>query len=209
MTNPLSSGEWLREPAHATVDAELVRFTTSPGTDLWQRTYYGFRNHNAPALLLPATRNMTLMRGSRSSTGGASTRPASLAHDNADNMGEGSIEHENDMLSRLGSVVTNSGYSDWATRDTPSTGTDAGTRSRARAALPVEAGPDGTAWEQLRVFHLHGLGETTKEFGSAAVLPDGSTVGIGVYACSPEDSSFEAQFDQIRLEPSVWQPHAG
>ncbi|HSO03656.1 MAG TPA: DUF1349 domain-containing protein [Candidatus Limnocylindrales bacterium] len=60
MTNPLSSGEWLREPAHAPVDAELVRFTTSPGTDLWQRTYYGFRNDNAPALLLPATRNMTL-----------------------------------------------------------------------------------------------------------------------------------------------------
>jgi regulation of enolase protein 1 (concanavalin A-like superfamily) len=43
--------------------------------------------------------------------------------------------------------------------------------------------------------------------GSAAVLPDGSTVGIGVYACSPEDSSFEAQFDQIRVQPSVWQPH--
>ena len=48
MTNPLSTGEWLREPAHATVDAEFVRFTTSPGTDLWQRTYYGFRNDNAP-----------------------------------------------------------------------------------------------------------------------------------------------------------------
>ena len=38
--------------SHAMVDNERVRFTTSPGTDLWQRTYYGFRNDNAPALLL-------------------------------------------------------------------------------------------------------------------------------------------------------------
>ena len=53
MTNPLSTGEWLRRPAHALVDDERVRFTTSPGTDLWQRTYYGFRTDNAPALLLP------------------------------------------------------------------------------------------------------------------------------------------------------------
>ena len=57
------------------------------------------------------------------------------------------------------------------------------------------------------IFLLHRLGETTEEIGSAAVLPDGSTVGIGVYACSPEDSSFEAQFDQIWLQPCVWQPH--
>jgi uncharacterized protein len=209
MTNPLSSGEWLREPAHATVDAELVRFTTSPGTDLWQRTYYGFRNDNAPALLLPATRNLTLTVRVSFQYRRRFDQAGVLVHLNADTWAKASIEHENDMLSRLGSVVTNSGYSDWATRDIPSTGQMWYRVSRRGPDFRFEAGPDGTAWEQLRVFHLHGLGETTEELGSAAVLPDGSTVGIGVYACSPEDSSFEAQFDQIRLEPSVWQPHAG
>jgi regulation of enolase protein 1 (concanavalin A-like superfamily) len=62
--------------------------------------------------------------------------------------------------------------------------------------------------EQLRIFHLKGLGETTGQMGVATLLPDGPTVGIGAYACSPEESSFEAQFDQIRMQPSVWQPHA-
>jgi regulation of enolase protein 1 (concanavalin A-like superfamily) len=207
MTNPLSTGEWLREPAHAMVDNERVRFTTSPGTDLWQRTYYGFRNDNAPALLLPASSNMTLTVRVSFQYRRRYDQAGVLVHLNADTWAKASVEHENDVLSRLGSVVTNSGYSDWATRDIPSTRQMWYRVSRRGPDFRFEAGPDGIHWEQLRIFHLHRLGETTEEMGSAAVLPDGSTVGIGVYACSPEDSSFEAQFDQIRLQPSVWQPH--
>ena len=37
-----------------------MRFTTTAGTDLWQRTYYGFRNDNAPALVLPASGSLSL-----------------------------------------------------------------------------------------------------------------------------------------------------
>ena len=41
---------WTREPADFTVSAEKVEIVTKPHTDLWQRTYYHFRNDNAPVL---------------------------------------------------------------------------------------------------------------------------------------------------------------
>ena len=41
---------WLREPAAFTMSDEKVEIVTKPHTDLWQRTYYHFRNDNAPVL---------------------------------------------------------------------------------------------------------------------------------------------------------------
>ena len=40
--------EWTREPASFTVSDDRVEIVTKPRTDLWQRTYYHFRNDNAP-----------------------------------------------------------------------------------------------------------------------------------------------------------------
>ena len=103
--------------------------------------------------------------------------------------------------------MTNDGYSDWATRDIPSTGQMWYRVSRRGPQLRFEAGPDGLHWEPLRIFHLHRLGPTTPEMGAAKELADGPTVGIGVYACSPEQSSFTARFDHLSIAPSVWEPH--
>ena len=39
---------WTREPKHHVIDGDILKVTTAPNTDLWQRTYYHFRNDNAP-----------------------------------------------------------------------------------------------------------------------------------------------------------------
>jgi len=41
---------WTREPAAFTLSDDRVEIITRPHTDLWQRTYYHFRNDNAPVL---------------------------------------------------------------------------------------------------------------------------------------------------------------
>ena len=41
---------WTREPARWSLTEDRASITTSPHTDLWQRTYYHFRNDNAPVL---------------------------------------------------------------------------------------------------------------------------------------------------------------
>ena len=46
----MSMFRWTREPEEYTITDEKITITTQPHTDLWQRTYYHFRNDNAPAL---------------------------------------------------------------------------------------------------------------------------------------------------------------
>ena len=39
---------WTREPKDVKVTDEKIEIITTPHTDLWQRTYYHFRNDNSP-----------------------------------------------------------------------------------------------------------------------------------------------------------------
>lgn len=49
-TLDLNQFEWTRAPKSFAIGDSVVEIITDPGTDLWQRTYYHFRNDNAPAL---------------------------------------------------------------------------------------------------------------------------------------------------------------
>lgn len=41
---------WTREPTGYSVSSDKIEIITKPHTDLWQRTYYHFKNDNAPVL---------------------------------------------------------------------------------------------------------------------------------------------------------------
>ena len=41
---------WINEPSDYTISDSEIMIRTEPGTDLWQRIYYHFRNDNAPVL---------------------------------------------------------------------------------------------------------------------------------------------------------------
>ena len=43
---------WIYEPKEYNLSDEKLMIKTEPKTDFWQRTYYGFQNDNAPALLI-------------------------------------------------------------------------------------------------------------------------------------------------------------
>ena len=40
--------EWTRAPKQYVITEDRIEMITEPFTDLWQRTYYHFRNDNAP-----------------------------------------------------------------------------------------------------------------------------------------------------------------
>ena len=46
---------WIYEPKEYSLSDEKLIIKTEPKTDFWQRTYYGFQNDNAPALLIPTS----------------------------------------------------------------------------------------------------------------------------------------------------------
>lgn len=204
----LSSAEWLHPPKSCEVTEHSVTITTDPGTDFWQRSYYGFRNDNAPALLLTSAENFTFTARASFAYRSRYDQCGLIIYLDSDNWFKASAEAEDETLARLGSVVTNLGYSDWATTDIAMPTAMWYRLSRRGPDFLVEASPDGADFRQMRIFHLHRLGETTAEMGrlDPPAAPE-QPVRFGLYACSPLESSFTARFDHLTLEECRWRAH--
>ena len=188
-------GKWIFKPKYFEISSEAVSITTEPETDFWQRTYYGFRNDNAPALLIESNDNFTFTTKVSFDYQALFDQCGLIIYLDNENWFKASIEYENEEYSRLGSVVTNLGYSDWATTDIPLPNGIWYRLNRRGPDFLIESSFDGRNFKQMRVFHLHKLGETTIEMGkSNPPLATTNTVNFGVYACSPINSSFTAIF---------------
>ena len=101
--------QWTREPKTYAVQEDRITITTEPGTDLWQRTYYGFQNDNAPVLQLSTeeTYFSFVVKTDFSSSSHRFDQCGIALYLNSDNWLKASIEYENEQYQRLGSVVTN------------------------------------------------------------------------------------------------------
>ena len=183
---------WLNMPAHSRVGADDVEMTTSPGTDFWQRTYYGFRSSNAPAFLTAVTGDFTFSVETCFSPRNLYDQCGLLLYADEENWVKASIELESQHESHLGSVVTYRGYSDWATSVVPSSYVKMHYRlSRRNDDFFLEKSEDGSVYYQMRMFHFD---------------PPGKAWRVGVYACSPLESSFRAVFSGFRLTGCTWPP---
>ena len=113
----------------------------------------------------------------------------------SENWLKGSIEYENGEFQHLGSVVTNHGYSDWATTEIDVAVKSMWYRlSRREDDFCIECSRDGIRFSQMRICHMwDAVGE----------------ISFGVYACSPEDSSFKAVFTGMEITDCKWQAHDG
>lgn len=184
-------GKWISEPKVSEVTSDFVSITTEPKTDFWQRSYYGFRNENAPALLMNSDENFTFTAKVSFAYQAQFDQCGIIIYLDNENWFKASIEYENQEFSRLGSVVTNLGYSDWATSDIPLPKEIWYRLNRRGPDYLIESSFDGLVFKQMRIFHLHKLEETTIEMGKCnPPLAAQNAVSFGVYACSPSDSSF-------------------
>jgi len=208
MSIDFTKAKWINPPQEFRIGETVVSMTTDPHSDFWQRTYYGFRNDNAHALQLTSPENFTFTVKATFDYQAQFDQCGVVMYLDSQNWFKASIEAENETLSRLGSVVTNLGYSDWATTDILPTRVMWYRLHRRGPDFLIESSPDGAAFHQMRVFHLHVLGETTPEMGKQfPPKPPEQPVRFGVYACSPLESSFTAVFSELSLEPCQWQAH--
>lgn len=208
MTLDFSLAKPINKPRISEISKNQVTLITDPHTDFWQRSYYGFRNDNAPALLLDSQQNFTFTVRTNFTYQTRFDQCGLIIYIDSNNWFKASIEYENQSFSRLGSVVTNLGYSDWATTDIPTTTSIWYRLSRRGPDFLIESSGNGHDFKQMRIFHLHVLGETTPEMGKLnPAAPAEQAIQFGVYACSPLASSFEARFDEAKLEPCLWQAH--
>ena len=188
---------WTREPEKYVIDGDTLKVTTSPHTDLWQRTYYHFRNDNAPAFQMETEEKYFsfVVKTSFEESHHRFDQCGIVIYLDSDNWLKGSIEYENEDFQHLGSVVTNHGYSDWATTEIPTSVKSMWYRlSRREDDYCIECSDNGSRWRQMRLCHLNeGAGK----------------IRFGVYACSPEDSSFTAVFSNFQYTECAWEAHDG
>ena len=186
---------WTRPPKTYKIEEKKITMTTEPNTDLWQRTYYGFQNDNSPVLQMKTSEKFfTFVVKTDFASKKRFDQSGVVMYLDSDNWAKASVEYEDDKIQRLGTVVTNNGYSDWSSLDIPSNIKSMWFRfSRRNSDYYLEYSNNGTNWKQMRLFHMFkGDGE----------------INFGVYACSPGDSSFEASFTDMELTECKWLPES-
>ena len=179
--------KWIREPKQYEVTEDKVEIITEPHTDLWQRTYYHFRNDNAPVLQLETGEQFfSFVVKTDFDTKVRYDQSGIVMYLDSDNWLKASMEFENDQIQRLGSVVTNNGYSDWSSVDVDASVKSIWFRfSRREDDFCIENSVDGVNFKQMRICHMFHAKEK---------------INFGIYACSAEDSSFKATFTDSMLK---------
>lgn len=192
----LKSMKWIRQPEKFSVSEEKVTITTESFTDLWQRTYYHFRNDNAPVLQMKTSEKFfSFVVKTEFESKQRFDQCGIVMYLDSENWLKGSIEFENNEFQHLGSVVTNKGYSDWATTEISADIKSMWYRfSRREDDYCIECSEDGVKYRQMRICHMwNGADE----------------IQFGIYACSPEESSFKAIFTNMELTECQWMAHDG
>ncbi len=190
----MSDFKWIRPPRKYKITKDGAQIITEPNTDLWQRTYYGFRNDNAPVLQISSNEKYFSFTVKTQFDSKRRFDQCGIAvYLDSENWLKASTEYENENIQRLGSVVTNHGYSDWATTDIDARIKTMRYRlSRREADYCIECSLDGAEFKQMRICHL---------------CEGGEEVRFGIYACSPEESSFKAVFTDMEITDCKWLAH--
>jgi regulation of enolase protein 1 (concanavalin A-like superfamily) len=187
---------WFCEPPRWSVQAaeRCLRIEPAAHTDFWQKTHYGFEADNGHVLSLPIAGDFVLTTHVRFLPAHQYDQAGLMIRLSPDCWLKTSVEYEPDGPNRLGVVVTNGGYSDWSTQDLPSERRDIWLRVRREATDYIvesaiegaESAEDGRRWTQLRMARL---------LEDRADAP----VAAGLYACSPKEAGFVAEFLLLQL----------
>ena len=193
----LNKFSWTRVPESAEEKDGKLFVVTSPHTDLWQRTYYHFRNDNAPVFQMQSDEKYFSFTVKTEFTDAKHRfdQCGIVMYLDSENWLKASVEYENERFSHLGSVVTDGGYSDWATTEADNKVRVMWYRlSRREDDYRIECSRDGINFSQMRICHMS---------------KGGGRVSFGIYACSPEDGSFKAVFSDFSLGKCMWAAHDG
>ena len=191
----LKKFKWIREPETYSIGDDKITITTKPHTDLWQRTYYHFQNDNAPVLQMETEEKYFsfVVRTEFEESHHRFDQCGIVMYLDSENWLKASVEYKNDVFQYLGSVVTNHGYSDWATTEIDASVKSVWYRfSRREDDYCIECSMDGETFHQIRICHMQeGNGK----------------IRFGIYACSPEESSFQAVFTNMQVTDCRWKAH--
>ncbi|MCF0115298.1 MAG: DUF1349 domain-containing protein [Erysipelotrichaceae bacterium] len=189
----ISKMEWVNKPTNAIVAKNKVIIETDPYTNMWSETYYHVSQNNPHALVLPIEQDFTFKVRVDFKFNTKYDQAGMVIYANDDNWFKVGIEYKNKLISYIFTTITYHGYSDLSTHETSSDLRYMYFRvSKQQEDFKVEGSFDGKHFKQMRVFHLK---NRTGKFK------------VGIYACSPRNSSFDVTFSEMEMSDSVWKEH--
>jgi regulation of enolase protein 1 (concanavalin A-like superfamily) len=188
---PIPQMDWLYPPHIWSLEGGRLTLYPDAQTDYWQRTHYGFQNDNGHFFYTEVKEDFTLTAKARFTPLHQYDQAGLMVRISPDFWLKTSIEFEPEQPNRLGAVVTRCGYSDWSTQDISKKVGEYQLRvQRVSDDYLVEYRQfDRDRWSQIRMTHLENL--------------QGAAIQCGLYACSPKEGGFKAEFEILDLEIST------
>ncbi|MCF0109717.1 MAG: DUF1349 domain-containing protein [Erysipelotrichaceae bacterium] len=182
---------WVNPPHHYVVKKNCVIMETDPYTNLWAQTYWKITQQNAHAFVFDIEDEFTFTMRMDFRFNEHYDQAGMIIWANDDNWFKIGMEYVDKEHSYLGTTVTYHGFSDYSSREIASGMSSMYFRlSHRDEDFKVENSFDGVRFRQMRMFHLK---NRTGKFS------------VGIYACSPLDSSFDVTFSEMTLEPCIWE----
>lgn len=179
--------DWLNPPAEFTTLGEGGRLRTLAETDFWQATHYGFRRDNGHFLHQSCAGDFDAELDLQIEPTAKYDQAGVMVRIDKDNWIKTSVEFEPVGASHKGSVVTQSGVSDWAMQAVaPYPQVQSYRIERRGSDYTVFIRLGSAEWQRVRVVRLH------------ADL--GHEVLVGPYACSPTGSGCQVEISRWRLQ---------
>jgi regulation of enolase protein 1 (concanavalin A-like superfamily) len=185
----LTSGRfrWLNEPPAWREENGALALTTGERTDFWQHTFYGFQRDTGHAWLKPVSGDFTAFATVIGAYEQLYDQAGLMLRIDERNWVKTGIEYTDGLMHF--SVVVTREVSDWS-------------------VIPL---PDATPEDDVHVrLTRHGdairvqyaIGEKSWQLARLAPF-SGAEAEVGVMACSPERSGFQARFRNIAVGPPI------
>lgn len=188
---------WLNEPASWSLEDQVLKIKTQENTDFWRKTYYGFERMNGHVFYKE-------IEGDFETEVNLTMEDPSSRYDQSglfimlseDCWLKVSLEYVPNGDCYLGSVITNNGYSDWASKNFPAKEackplTFKIKRTGGTYQIWVKSVCSEGRYEQMRIGRLHEDDHN-------------KPIRIGLYACSPSpEASFTTTFHSWTVQLEV------
>lgn len=174
---------WYNEPQMWAAPTNTIRFTTNPKTDFWRKTHSGAIADNGHFYYQTVAGNFTAeVKFSGQYRDLYDQAGLMLRHDESTWLKCG-IEYVNEIYNA--SVVITHDFSDWS-------------------VTPLKENPAAMwlrlVWHQPTIEVYYSLDGAVYNMMRQAYLTTANELQVGVMACSPTGSGFEATFEHLKIE---------
>jgi regulation of enolase protein 1 (concanavalin A-like superfamily) len=180
--------KWINKPEIYSIEENRIMLKPLAKTDFWQVTHYGFSRTDGNCYVTDVEDDVCFTVKVKMSYIAEFDQCGVIVYGNEENFAKLCVENQLHSNNKLGSVVTKSKRSDWATQAFDNSDIIYYRISKRGINYLFEYSIDGEIFEQMRLFDI----------------PECKKVSIGVFGASPLGEGFVAEFMEMNFSENKW-----